>query len=286
MPKFILSAFADEAGKPLAAQINALQRNKIGYMEIRTVDGKNVSDLTNGEAKDVRAALDAADIRVKTVGSAIGKINITDDLAPHIDKLKHTLEIANILGAERLRMFSFFLPAGSAETYRDDVMERMDRMLDAAKGSGVTFYHENEKGIYGDTLARVRDLIDTFGERMRFIFDPANFLQCGERPAEIYPALAKDIAYFHIKDAVFETGTVVPAGEGDGGIPDILAAHAATADGTMLTVEPHLKIFSGFGDMRGMNEAETARFKDNDTAFDTAVTSLKNILEREGLSYE
>ncbi len=286
MSKFVLSAFADEAGKTLSAQIAALRRNRIGYMEIRNVDGKSVVDLTAGEKKDIRAALDGAGIRVRTIGSDIGKIDITADLAPHLDRLKRTLDAAGTLGATRIRMFSFFMPEGRADEYRDEALERIDRMLDTAKGSGVTLYHENEKSIYGDTFARVKDLMDVFGGRMKFIFDPANFLQCGEKPGEIYPLLQKDIACFHIKDAVFATGAVVPAGEGDGAIPDILAAHARTADGVMLTVEPHLKKFVGFTDMRGMNADEEKRYATNDAAFDAAVAALKSILEREGLSYE
>ena len=39
-----------------------------------------------------------------SIGSPIGKIGITEDFDAHLDKLKHTLEIANILGAKNTRL--------------------------------------------------------------------------------------------------------------------------------------------------------------------------------------
>ena len=53
-----LSAFADEAGKELSAQIAALKRNGIQHLEIRGVNKKNVKDLTVAEAKEIAKALE------------------------------------------------------------------------------------------------------------------------------------------------------------------------------------------------------------------------------------
>ena len=46
-----LCAFADEAGNSLAEQIAALQRNRIPNLELRSIDGKNVLDFTEDEAR-------------------------------------------------------------------------------------------------------------------------------------------------------------------------------------------------------------------------------------------
>ena len=55
MAKFILSAFADEAGDSLDAQIAALQRNGIGYIEPRAIDKKGVIFKTDEELKEILA---------------------------------------------------------------------------------------------------------------------------------------------------------------------------------------------------------------------------------------
>ena len=58
MAKFILSAFADEAGDSLASQIAALQRNGIGYIEPRAIDKKGVIFKTDDQLKEIRRTLD------------------------------------------------------------------------------------------------------------------------------------------------------------------------------------------------------------------------------------
>ena len=40
-----LCAFADEAAENLEGQISALNKNRIGYIELRSISGKNVADF-------------------------------------------------------------------------------------------------------------------------------------------------------------------------------------------------------------------------------------------------
>ena len=284
MAKYILSAFADEAGRSLSEQIAALQRNNIKYMEIRGVDGVNISDIPLSRVAEIKKDLDEAGIRVLTIGSPIGKVKLTDNYEQHIGKFLHVLGAARILEAKRIRMFSVF--TDTPEEHEDIVFAKMEEMLDIAEGTGITLYHENEKGIYGDTDERVMRLMDEFAGRMEFIFDPANFIQCGVEPAKAYPGLREEIGYFHVKDALKETGEVVPAGEGDGAIGDILADYAKDHENVMLTVEPHLKSFEGLKDHTSMKDEPRHIYKDNNESFDAAVNALKNILEERGLSYE
>ena len=284
MAKFVLSAFADEAGKDLTAQIDALKRNDISYMEIRAVNGVNICKTPLETVAEYKKQLDAADIRVMTVGSPVGKVKLTDNYEEHVAMFLHTLGVARILEAKRIRMFSMF--TDTPEAHEGIVLAKLEEMLDIAKGTGVTLYHENEKGIYGDTDTRVARLTNAFKGRMEFIFDPANFIQCGVKPIEAYAGLKDSIGYFHIKDALSATGSVVPAGKGDGSIGDILSDFARTHENVMLTVEPHLKSFAGIQDPASMKAEKETLYKDNNESFDVAVKALKNILEERGLSYE
>ena len=108
MANFKFSAFADEAGKMLSEQIDAMRGSGIGYLEMRGVNGTNVADLTPAEARAIRAELDAAEIAVWSLGSPIGKIKLADPFAPELDRFKRLLETADITGAKRIRMFSFY----------------------------------------------------------------------------------------------------------------------------------------------------------------------------------
>ena len=49
--KIRLSAFADEAGVTLQEQIDGLLKNNIHMLEIRTVDGVNIADISEEDAK-------------------------------------------------------------------------------------------------------------------------------------------------------------------------------------------------------------------------------------------
>ena len=284
MTKYILSAFADEAGATLDEQIAALQRNNIKFMEIRGVDGLNIAKTPLDKITQYKKELDEAGIRVLTVGSPIGKTKLGEGYEEHVAEFLHVLAAARILGAERIRMFSIF--TDSPEKQETEIFAKLSEMLDIAEGTGITLYHENEKGIYGDTDQRVMRLVDEFCGRMEFIFDPANFIQCGVDPLTAYQKLRKNIACFHIKDAVMSDGEVVPAGKGDGHIAHILTDFAKDHEGVMLTVEPHLKSFAGLKDHTSMKKMPRHIYKDNNESFDAAVTALKNILEERGLSYE
>lgn len=283
MAKYILSAFADEAGSSLDEQIAALKRNHIRYMEIRSVNGTNICQTPLETVRQYKQQLDAAGIRVMTIGSCIGKVKLTDDYEEHLAMFKHTLEVAKILGATRMRMFSFFTK--DPTTDRNAIFEHLDEWLTLAQEAGIELYHENEKDIFGDTDGRVLQLIHAFKGRMQLIFDPANFIQCGCSPKDIYPALRSHIGYFHIKDALYQTGGVVPAGKGDGNIPYLLTDFAQDHENVMLTIEPHLKTFEGLTDTVSIREDEFV-FENNNEAFDAAVSALKNILEQGELSYE
>ena len=45
--------------------------------------------------------------------------------------------------------------------------------------------------------------------------------KCGQDPLEAYEMLSPYISYIHVKDALFATSEVVPAGTGDGHLLEI-----------------------------------------------------------------
>lgn len=280
MAKFILSAFADEASPMLDEQIAALQQESISLIELRGVDGKNVSSLTLEEAKAVKAKLDAAGIRLSALGSPYGKASLGVSFDEHMALFQHGLELCKVLDCRRIRMFSFYPAEGvSPEDSRKEVLRRLEIMVQLAAEAGVLLVHENEKGIYGDDTARNADLLNHFGDRMGFAFDPANFIQCGVKPIEAFEALHDRITYMHIKDAFLSDGAVVCAGHGDGNVPEILRRlNAEREEEVILTVEPHLTVFAGLKDLQDEELRHHETYPDSRTAFHAAVQALKDII--------
>ena len=280
MAKFILSAFADEASPLLDEQITALQEEGISLIELRGVDGKNVSNLTLEEAAAVKAKLDAAGIRLSALGSPYGKANLGVAFDEHLALFKHGLELCKVLDCKRIRMFSFYPAEGvSPEDSREEVLRRLEIMLTLAEEAGVQLVHENEKGIYGDNTERNADLLNVFGDRLGFAFDPANFIQCEVNTLAAYEQLHDRITYMHIKDALLADGAVVCAGHGDGNVPEILRCLNEERDGeVILTVEPHLTVFKGLQDLQDEELKHHESYPDSCTAFHAAVQALKDII--------
>lgn len=272
--KYKLAAFADEAGSSIEEQISAMKENNITFLEIRGVNGESIADITVDKARSIRRQLEDSGISVWSLGSPYGKIGIEEDFTPHLDQFKHGLELADILGAKHIRLFSFYVPQGSAEKYKDEVMSRLDKFISAARGSGIILCHENEKGIYGDNASRCAEIHKEFSE-LKAVFDPANFIQCGQDTKAAWELLNPYVEYMHIKDARSD-GTVVPAGKGEGNISFLLSQYKEE----ILTIEPHLAVFEGFNELEAGEKTsmEEYCYPSSRAAFDAAVNALKDLI--------
>ena len=280
MNEIKIYAFADEASPNIDEQITALKRNGLDGLEIRNVDGANVSDITLEKAKEVKTKLDANGLITWSIGSPIGKIDIEkDDFKAHLEKLKHTLEIADILESKNIRMFSFYMPEGKdVLDYKNEVIDRLGQMCEIAKTHNVFLCHENEKGIYGDIPERCLEIHKAI-PKLKGIFDPANFVQSNSDTLEAWDMLKDYIYYMHIKDAKID-GTVVPAGMGDGNVEKVVK-NFIEKGGNSFTIEPHLTVFEGFSHLERKGETSVITeygYPDSNTAFDTACNAFKGLL--------
>ncbi len=278
MTTFRFSAFADEAAVDFAGQLAALKQHGIDLLEIRGVDGKNMSKLTNDEARVARQMMDDAGIGLSALGSPYGKYPIEADFAAHREDFRRGLELAHLLGADKIRMFSFFIPAGDdAAIWRGKVIDQLGVMLEEAEKAGIFLAHENEKGIYGDTADRCIDLLDVFPQ-LGCVFDPANFIQCNEDILPAFDRMADRITYMHVKDALRDSGAVVPAGCGDADFPALIARLRALDRPMVMTLEPHLTVFKGLSDLQGEELVHRYAYPDSIAAFAAAVEAIKERL--------
>ena len=274
-------AFADEASPTLRGQIAAMLRNGLDGVELRTVDDVNVSDLKLEQAKEIGRRLRENGLCVWSLGSPMGKTELgKDDFEHETDRMKATVELANILDCRNIRMFSFYLPIGAeAEAYRSEVIDRLGVWTEIAQDADVRLCLENEKGLFGETPERSRALLDALPS-LHGVFDPANFVQCGIDPLPAWELLKRRIGYLHIKDALY-SGDVVPAGCGDGKIAAITADYLALG-GTVVTLEPHLHDFGAYKSLEREGMAvelgKLYAFRTPDEAFDAAVRAFRELL--------
>ncbi|MBO7304806.1 MAG: sugar phosphate isomerase/epimerase [Clostridia bacterium] len=284
MARFVLSAFADEAGSPLEEQIAALRENEIDYIEPRKINGKGILSFSNAEISEIKKALDDNGIKVNSLGSPIGKYPIDSPFDVHFAETKRAFEICNLLGTENIRMFSFFTTQNRLNDNRSEVILRLKIMAKEAKKYGVTLCHENESRIYGQMPREVMDILTSVPE-IKGIFDPANYRMNDADVIEGINATFKNFKYMHVKDVIYESQTIVPAGEGEcriGEIIDMINEH--TDEVVYLTLEPHLHIFDAYKDIDEHELRGKHKFNNGREAFDFAVNALKNILKKRGYS--
>ena len=281
-PYIKLCAFADEASVSTEGQIKALSENAIPFLEIRGVNGVNISALDTATAKDYARDLKTHGLAVWSIGSPAGKSHISEDFTKERDQFARLLEMAHIFEARSIRLFSFYGTDGS-DIYFDEVCRRLDIFCQMAKDCGVRPCHETEKGIYGDTAARCLKLHKALPE-LSAVFDPANFVQCHQDIMTAWDMLSPYVWYGHIKDAL-EDGHIVPPGKGIGALREYLPLFAAMAeDGKnsgVLTLEPHLMEFVGLAALEnadGKSAVGGWSFKDERAAFDHAAKCLKEMV--------
>lgn len=280
---FMFSGFSDEISADIDTQFTALNKMGIKFFEPRGINGKNISSLTDEDLNALKAKMAQYRIKASSIGSPIGKIKITDDFEPHFETFKRTCYIARQLGADTIRMFSFFIPDGEYDKYRDEVMRRLSLMADFARKERVILLHENEKGIYGDNAERCLDILKTVASpNLKAVFDPANFVQCGVDTKKAFEILKDYVVYMHIKDAKASDGSVVPAGYGNGNISYILGELEKTGYYGFLSLEPHLGAFTGLSDIDDTADETVSKEKSDESKFNLAYESLKNVLKETG----
>ena len=242
-----LAAFADEISPELDEQIRVCKANGVTHFELRAVYGKNVLDFDRALRNEIKTKLEANGLGVVSIGSPIGKVAIDKPWSEHFERFKVAVDAAEFFGAPFIRVFSYY-PAGGEgrgeiDPHRGEILNRFRKKIEYLSGRAPVMVHENEKGIYGDIGRRCVDLMQSINSpKLRSAFDFANFVQVGDDPRQNWPALKPFTAHIHIKDAKRGSGQVVPAGDGDGGIEQILADAYASGYRGWLSLEPHLKV--------------------------------------------
>jgi sugar phosphate isomerase/epimerase len=249
-----LSGFIDEISDDFSEQCKVAAGLGLRYVEVRSAWGTNILDLDDAQLATVRETLTEHGLKASSIGSPIGKISIDDEFPPHLERMRHAVEVAKTLEAPYIRLFSFFIPDGTdPDSWRDEALTRMSALAEAAADSDVILVHENEKDIYGDIPRRCLDIVTSVSSpKLQLAWDPANFVQVGVRPfTEGYAMLRPYVSYIQIKDALLSDATVVVAGAGDGEVPETVRALRADGFDGFFSLEPHLGQYTAFGALSG-----------------------------------
>lgn len=287
--KIVISGFADEISAQLDEQLKVVTELGMDHISLRAADGKGIAEYTLDEVKEsILPRLNAAGVKVSSLGSPIGKVNVDDEegFEKQLVQLDTLCQICQLLDCKYIRMFSFYIPKEKdADDYRNIVLEKLKKFAAIAEKYDVILIHENEKDIYGDIARRCKTVLDELASpHFKAAFDYANFVQCGEDTAAAWEMLKEHVVYIHIKDAVYGKGENVVCGTGDGKIAQLLE-QAIVKEGYegFLTLEPHLVLFDTLQSLETEDATDIItenKAKDGAEGYAMQYNALKNILNQ------
>lgn len=242
------SGISDEAGQSIDTQIRAHQELGWQHLELRLIDGENITAIPDARFEEVFCKVTAAGMKVSCFASAIANWSrpITTDPRVDIEDLRRAIPRMQRFGTPFIRVMSYPNDPEnplSEKQWRDEAVRRMKTLAQIAEAGGVILAHENCSGWGGQSAENSNILLgEVNSPALKVVYDTGNPVTYGQDPWEYYRAVYDDIVYVHIKDAKKVDGQDVYTycGEGDGRVRDTIADLLARGYDGGLSIEPHL----------------------------------------------
>lgn len=227
--RLALAVIGDEIGPSLPEMISFCAEHDVSRLDMRTVDGRNLLGMSLEEVRAVSDILMKAGIEVPTFVSPVlkwpapgkapagGKVDFAFDpsTCPKDDPLAHAFDVAAVLGATRIRVFSHLRYPGFRP---DDIAGAIDRLTDLARATDITVEMENEPVCNIGSVAELSRFFAALPETtplLRPLVDIGNSWFMGAPPNDADIALlAPQVDLIHLKDKDFTARRAVPLGDG------------------------------------------------------------------------
>lgn len=255
----IISGFTDEVSDDLDVQIRALKELGWNHIDLRTVDGKNVSTLSDDEFARVHRKLEENGITIACFGSTVANWGreVNSDLERDLEELRTSIRHMQTAGVRHIRIMSYKVnePEPLGSPMEEQVITSIRKIAEIAEDNGVVCLHENCQTWGGQSHEHCLRLLEAVDSpALRLIYDTGNPVSMkdvsGNDPyyyqdSYLFYDRVKDfVDYIHIKDAVVENDEprYVFPGEGGGRVREILKSVAEERPGLPISIEPHVAV--------------------------------------------
>ncbi|WP_306317857.1 MULTISPECIES: sugar phosphate isomerase/epimerase [unclassified Streptomyces] len=241
-----LCGIGDEAAADLTGQLTIHHELGLTALELRTVDGQGLHELSAGEVADVARRTIVAGLRVPVVDTPIGSWSTTlaTDLGAELAVLERSAHAASLVGCDRLRVMSYPNDGRPAHAWRTEALRRMRVLSREAERLGVTLLHENCQGWAGQGAKEtLRLLEEVASDRLRLLFDTGNGLAYGYDSVEFLAEVLPWVEHVHIKDGLVrpdEGAEFTMPGEGTARLTECVRLLEASGYRGDYSIEPHL----------------------------------------------
>lgn len=242
------SGISDEAGPSIDVQIKAHRELGWTHLELRMVDGVNLTQLPAPAFDEVYAKVSEAGMAVSCFGSAIANWArpITCDPEIDIDDLRQAIPRMKRFNTPFIRVMSY--PNDPDQpldepAWRKESIRRMKELAKIAEDNGIILAHENCSGWGGLSAENSNILLgEVDSPALKVVFDTGNPVTYGQDAWDYYQKVYPSIVYVHIKDAQKIDGVdhYTYCGEGDGCVREIVGDLLAKGYDGGFSIEPHL----------------------------------------------
>jgi sugar phosphate isomerase/epimerase len=230
LPRLHLSVIGDEVGPSLAEMISFCHENGLKRLDMRTVDGRNLLGMTLAEVKTIGDTIIGAGLEVPCFVSPVlkwaapgkerasGTVDFAFDPAtcPVHDPVAHGFDVATVLGARHIRVFSYLRYPGFVAS---DIEAEVDRLTDLGMRHDVVVEMENEPVCNIGSVAEQARFFNDLPEVPQYLVplvDIGNSWSMGQPPTpEDIAFLAPFVDLIHIKDRDLTGKKGTPVGDGN-----------------------------------------------------------------------
>ena len=243
------SGIADEAAPELSRQIAAHKELGWSHIEIRNIEGTNLTDQTDEDFEKTSEALQAAGLQVSCFASQLANWArpIDHDFEVDVAEMERAIPRMQRLGTKFIRCMSYPNSKDNPledSAWRQESVRRLQELARRAADAGVTLVHENCDGWGGRGPQSTLDLLSDIGsEHFKLVFDTGNPIPHKQDAWEYYEGVRDHIVYVHIKDYVVgDDGSerAVHPGEGLGAVRKIIADLLQRGYDGGFSIEPHI----------------------------------------------
>ena len=255
----IISGFTDEVSGDLDIQVRALKELGWNHIDLRTVDGKNVSVLSDEEFAHVHRTLEENGITIACFGSTVANWGreVNSDLERDLEELRTSIRHMHTAGVKYIRIMSYKVgkPVPLGSPMEEQVIASIRKIVEIAEDNGVVCLHENCQTWGGQSHEHSLRLLEAVDSpALRLVYDTGNPVSmkdvsgnapyCYQDSYLFYEKVKEFVDYIHIKDAVVEHDEprYVFPGKGGGRVREILKSAAEERPGLPISIEPHVAV--------------------------------------------
>ena len=240
-----ISGIADEAGQDIDTQIRAHRTLDWKHIELRNIDGVNLTNVSDRQFEGIVEKLSQAHIAVSCFASALCNWSrkISNPFKVDTTELARAIPRMHRLNTPFIRIMSYPNDSLSQEDWKRQVVKRIRELAHMAADGGIILAHENCDGWASQSARHSLELLETVDSpALKLIYDTGNPVWHDQDGWEFYSQVADHTVYVHVKDATKTPDKVQPcfAGEGAGQVERIITDLVCRGYDGGFSIEPHM----------------------------------------------